>query len=189
MRWAIRFVVLSVVAMAALPAQAQDEIERPTAEALFAQANDVYAEADALAQSDPAGARALYLESAAMYGELVRDYAIDNFMLHVNRGNALLRAGDVGRAVASFRRAERLRPSDERVRAGLAAARAHSATEVTASAAQRAADAVLWWRGFAPRETMLLVGVGAYLLIWVFATARLARRNVWLVREIGRAHV
>ena len=156
------------------------------ADALFAQANEVYAQADELFDDDPAGARALYLQSATMYDRLITDFEIDNFMLHVNRGNALLRAGDVGRAVAAYRRAERLRPDDSTVRAGLAAARAQTSTEVTPSATQRAADALLWWRGYVPRGVLFAFGACAYVLLWCFGFANLIDRRAWARRTAVR---
>lgn len=85
----------------------RDEVES------FAAANAALAQA-----TTPAECRAI----AARYEELLVRAGANGAVLH-GLGNAWFRAGDAGRAIAAWRRAERLRPRDPWLAANLAQAR------------------------------------------------------------------
>lgn len=63
-----------------------------------------------------------WAKAAAGYQRLVRE-GFDDGRVQFNLGNALLRSGELGRAIASYRRSRAERPRDEDVRANLAFAR------------------------------------------------------------------
>jgi tetratricopeptide (TPR) repeat protein len=91
-----------------------------------AEADDLRKQAEAayenaLAAKDSAQARLDFRKAAARYEELIAAGSPTG-QLYYNLGNAYLGAGDVGRAVLNYRRAEKLRPGDSRVQAGLALA-------------------------------------------------------------------
>jgi len=134
--------------------------------ALFESANELFDEATDLLDDDPSEARELFAQAALTYQACIEATGVESYRLHVNAGNAHLLAGDVGRAIVSYRRAERIRPDDERVRAGLEHARSLVRTGVAPDLDRRALDAVLWWRGHVPRSVILAVGALAYLLTW-----------------------
>ena len=75
----------------------------------FGQANKLYEEGR-------------YPEAAAAYDQLLQG-GIGSVALYYNRGNALLKMGQLGRAIASYRLAQRLAPRDPEVRSNLQFAR------------------------------------------------------------------
>jgi tetratricopeptide (TPR) repeat protein len=96
----------------------------------------------ALAAADPAvrlaGANALYLdgdfEGAARAYEALRADGLDGPDLHLNLGNAYLRLGRRGLALASYERALRIDPGDADARHNLTAARAGNVDRLVGAA-------------------------------------------------------
>ena len=81
--------------------------------------------ADAAADFDAANklqAEGKYAEAAAAYGRLIQTGNV-SAALFFNFGNAQFKAGQLGRAIAAYRRAETLTPRDPDVRANLQFAR------------------------------------------------------------------
>ncbi|GJM18039.1 MAG: hypothetical protein DHS20C14_02520 [Phycisphaeraceae bacterium] len=159
-----------VVMVASAPARAQ---EPASAADLLAGAEQTMEDAVRAADADPVLAQDLYAEAAARYDRLIQTHAIDSVELHRAAGNAHLLAGSPGRAIASYLRAERLDPTDERTRASLAHARSRVATAVAPGVHERSMSAVFWWRGRVPRGVMFGVAAGAFLAFWGVAFARL----------------
>ncbi|MEY4117495.1 MAG: hypothetical protein RLZZ116_823 [Planctomycetota bacterium] len=89
--------------------------------AQLTQADQLYAQGMELVEKDGSAAKAKFRESAAILeAELER---ADTAGMHFNRANALLQAGELGEAIASYRAAELRAPADERIAANLAEAR------------------------------------------------------------------
>lgn len=100
--------------------------------ARLAQAEQLYAAAMEQAGKDDAAATARFRESAAILeAELAH---ADSAGLHFNRANALLQAGDLGAAIASYRAAQLRSPADARIAANLGEARAKVARALGAPA-------------------------------------------------------
>ncbi|HET9554864.1 MAG TPA: tetratricopeptide repeat protein, partial [Anaeromyxobacteraceae bacterium] len=135
-------------------------------------------------------ANALYLSgdfqgAARAYRALV-DEGWEGASLHLNLGNALVRAGARGQAMASYERALRLDPADADARANLELARAENPDRLVGAAepslgerlVERTGDglavglcgaawiglwALLWLRGRATRRARRLLGPAALL--------------------------
>jgi tetratricopeptide (TPR) repeat protein len=124
----------------AAPAQAPADL-LATAEA----AQQSYDRGMQLRSTDPMASRQAFEESARAWQQLV-DAGASNGPLHFNLGNAQLQAGDVGRAIASYLRAERSMPGDPDLEQNLRQARSS-----VQHAFQRAGGALLvesvarWW--------------------------------------------
>ncbi len=54
--------------------------------------------------------RTLMIKSAGQFRSLIQDHLIDNGNLYYNMGNAYFEAGEIGKAILSYRRAEKLLP-------------------------------------------------------------------------------
>jgi tetratricopeptide (TPR) repeat protein len=80
-----------------------------SAEKQFEQANKLYEQGR-------------YAEAASAYDQLISDGQVSAAILF-NRGNAFFKAGEMGRAIASYRQAQRLSPRDPDLRANLKFAR------------------------------------------------------------------
>lgn len=87
-------------------------------EAVFAEANDAYLRAEEILPKDQAEAKDLFSQSADKYQWLI-EQGVDNGQLHLNLGNAQLRVGKLGHAIASYHRALRLIPNDAQTIANL----------------------------------------------------------------------
>jgi hypothetical protein len=114
---------------------------------------------------------ALFREAAMAY-DAILDGGVVNARLLLNAGNAWLLAGDTGRAVLAYRRAERLKPVDLTVQKSLAHARAQVGLALAPSAGYRLSSALMAWRGWIPRSWILTGALGAYALLWTMAAAR-----------------
>jgi tetratricopeptide (TPR) repeat protein len=77
-----------------------------------------------------------YLQSAQAYQQLVDQGYVDS-SLYYNLGNAYFKAGDFGRAVLNFRRAEQLAPRDADIEANLELARAQAIDQLDWNPEQR----------------------------------------------------
>jgi tetratricopeptide (TPR) repeat protein len=133
---------------------------------LFDQANTIVERADALLDEDPELAKSLYGQGAALYRACIEQGGIDNANLHANLGNAEYRAGNNGLAIVSYRRAERLDPTNAIARAGLVAARSNVSVLVDPDPKGFAIDAVFIWRKWVPRSAVFGAGVIAWLGLW-----------------------
>jgi tetratricopeptide (TPR) repeat protein len=77
--------------------------------AVLEQAEIAYAKGLERAALDPASARAAFLESASLIASAIE--RSDSALLRYNRANALLQAGELGEAIAEYRKAGSLAPS------------------------------------------------------------------------------
>ncbi|MCX5690960.1 MAG: hypothetical protein NTV94_14445 [Planctomycetota bacterium] len=105
-----------------------------TGHKLFAQGLEKFAKVKA-------GAQTLFSNAAATWRALALNAHIHNPHLELNIANASLLAGEPARAIAAFRRAQALDPSDPDVATGLAAARHAAGTESLAPNAATASKA------------------------------------------------
>ncbi len=169
--------VLPIIALLLVTASAADGAVDPTIAQRFDEANALMERADETLPEDPDLARSLYEQSAALYRSCVEDGGIDNADLHANLGNAELRSGNIGLAVVSYRRAERLDPTNPGARAGLKAARSQIPVRVDPDAPRFAIDALFIWRRWIPRQVVFGAGVLAWLGLWALLGARIA--GVW----------
>ncbi len=112
--------------------------------------------------------------AVALYREM-QEMGVDNGHVHYNLGNAYLRAGQLGRSIASYRRSLRLLPRDEDAYANLAFARRSARDEIAPPAPPVLVRTLLFWHySLAPNEvvrSVVLVGLG----FWIVLALRLYR--------------
>jgi len=123
---------------------------------------------------DPEAARALFSQAAAGLDRARELAGTENHRLLLNIGNAHLLAGDIGQAVLNLRRAERLRPANDRVASALADARSRVGASVVPDARARLLDAAFSWRSVVPRGVLMWIVVGGYVVLWTLAVVRRA---------------
>lgn len=166
--------ILAPYAQASQPAPRKSAARTPaTPESVFAEAGECFQAGLRSADAEPGSGTAEFLAAADLYQSLIVEHGIENHALHADRGSALLLAGDTGRAIAAFRRAQRLDPTDVAARDGLAAARRRVGAATPPDAAGQFRNVLLAWRGYVPRPLLLAVGVAAYGLAWISAALRL----------------
>jgi len=145
----IRCFYFPVVVLALLLTAFDLRADDPTAG--FEQANKLYEEGK-------------YAEAAAAYDKL---FAAGNISeaLYFNRGNALFKMGQVGRAIDSYRQAQRLSPRDPELRANLTFAR----TRARGGSAYHADRWRGWLTALTVNEWTLLTAGAVWLLFILLA--------------------
>lgn len=142
-------------------------------------------------------ARAAY--EAGDYRAAVDDYraaldrGVDHALIHYNLGNAYFRAGELGPAIASYVRAERRAPRDERIRTNLSVARAQIRDRELGGETPAVLVPFAWTYGLLSLDewwTLVLVAFALTAACFVTShwrpTARgVARRVAWVAIGIG----
>jgi tetratricopeptide (TPR) repeat protein len=131
--------------------------------AVLSRANEAYAAGDF--RSAAAGYRALLAAGHR------------HALLHYNLGNAYLRQGELGRAIASYRRAAAGAPRHQDVRANLAYARKNARDAVAPPESPMVWRTVFAWHyALAPAELWLAAAV-LNVVLWSLLSLRLWRRH------------
>jgi hypothetical protein len=148
--------LLFLLCMLCMPALAKAvEVEPPGVQNALA----ILEESVRLRQSDPVRSASLASDAAALLGSALPGGGIE--LPHAQRalGNAWLLAGEPGRAVLAYRRAELARPGDPIIRSSLEHARALAGVEgVAAISSDDWRSWLLRWRPFVPRVWVFWVG-------------------------------
>jgi tetratricopeptide (TPR) repeat protein len=117
--------IILLFTFAALPAVAAagnttpSPPSRGSAAKLFVEGNELYAEAKRIAsEGRDNDAKAKFAEAEVVYENLLAT-GFSNWQVHYNLGNALYQQGALGKAIASYRRAERLAPGREEIQFNL----------------------------------------------------------------------
>lgn len=147
-------------ALPALPVEA----EKPEDPArLFVLANDAYQAGE-------------YDRAAELYRRIL-ERGIDTGHLHYNLGNAYLRGGELGRAIAAYRRSQLRLPRDEDVRANLEFARRTTRDALEPPSPSPVVSTLFFWHyGLSLGELATATVVGN-LLLWGLLAARLLGRG------------
>ena len=136
--------------------------------AVFVNANTAYQQGD-------------YPASARGYEQLTTD-GVDNGYVWFNLGNASLRSGRLGAAIAAYLRAQSLLPRDADVRANLLFARQSTKDAIEPRQSAAVLRTLFFWHfSFSLLELVQAVGV-ANLLLWALLAWRLYRRESELSR-------
>ena len=126
-------------------------------------ADATFARAAQLADTDLTQSRELYRVAALQYLAEAGTNAAARGPLLYNAGNAFFLAGDAGRAVVAYRRAEQVMPGSSLLRDNLAFVR-KQAGNVEEKASESRLGMLFFWRWNAAALWLLLAG--AWLLLW-----------------------
>ncbi len=122
--------------------------------------------------------RALQLfRSAAQRFESVVAGGIVNGRLEYNLGNCYLQAGDMGRAILHYRRAERMIPGDELLAANLAEARRRCLTHIPRARSSAFLRSVFFWHHQTSYGGRIRTALIAFAMIWVCLILRVFLRH------------
>lgn len=125
----------------------------------------------ALRRTDPAASLRSFREAAAEW-ERVRAAGAENGPLEFNLGNAWLEAGDLGRAIAAYRRAERFMPGNADLAHNLAVARSRVTDAVGRGGTTLLVDTVASWWHVIPGHVRAGLGIACWASVWVLVAAR-----------------
>lgn len=167
-------ILASLVPAPALIAQVEGgpgEVSRAHLILLLSNALESFDRGSALVHRAPDEALAEYRRAHDGFQAVV-DAGIDNGQLYYNLGNTHLRLGEIGLAIADYRRAERLIPGDQRLRANLRFARSLTRDHIEPSGKQTILRTVFFWRYLWPPRTRKTAAMAAYGLFWLFLVFR-----------------
>ncbi len=169
--WALACFLPVILLHAAPPtADLRVEFERALAE---------FDEAQQIQLDRPDEARRLFQLAAQRFSSIIASGMV-NGRLEFNLANCYLQAGDVGRAVLHYRRAERLIPGDEMLDDNLAVARSRCLTSIQPTRRSAFSRSVFFWHyqtsvGGRTRTTLVL-----YVVFWGMLIVRnfVRRRSI-----------
>jgi len=134
----------------------------------------------ALLRGDPDQARGLFASAARRF-QHAADSLPPNGILRYNLANAQLQSGDTGRAIANYRRAERLIPGDARLRANLEHARTLVRSRIAPSGRRSLADALLGWHDRTSPQLRWRTLLVCYMAFWIATAIRTQRAGGALI--------
>jgi len=167
--------IAAALLLAAGGAAAQETAPTPPLASPRAEPGELFIAANtAYEAGDHPRAIALYRQILAL--------GVENGHLYYNLGNACLRNGELGQAVAAYRRSRSLLPRDEDVAANLAFARASARDAVPPSEPSPVVRNLFFWHYSLSRPELLRLVVLLNLAFWVLAAARLFAPRSRLLR-------
>ena len=113
----------------------------------------------------PDRARRLFRSAAARFESLIAA-GVTNGRLEYNLGNAYLQAGDLGRAILHYRRAQRLIPRDPMLADNLAEARSRRLTTIRPTRRSEFLKNVFFWHYQTTTAARTRAALVLYLLFW-----------------------
>jgi len=136
------------------------------------EALQLYDEGIALRPRNMAAAISKFDESADRFHLLI-DAGVHNGQLYYNLANAQLQAGEIGRAVLSYRRALRYMPGNPLIESNLDYARSQVRSQIPVTGSRALISTVIEAVGVVPWSWRVIGALTLYVLIWVFASARM----------------
>ena len=130
---------------------------------------DAFDRGTALLQTRPDEAFAAFRLARDKF-QMVVDAGIDNGRLYYNLANAHVRLGEIGKAIADYRRADRLIPHDPQLKANLRFARSLTRDQIEPSGERTFLRTVFFWHYSWPlrtRYTGAMVGYGVFWLLLI----------------------
>lgn len=179
------FTIFLVMVALALPALAAlDELETS---GLFKEGSDLFKEANEAYAADPSKAEELYEKAALRFERVATEGGIENGKLYYNIGNAYFRAGDLGRSILNYRKAEQFNPNDSNVQQNLVYARSQRKDELAEKGKTKVMRTLMFWHydfSFGQRFALFAV---CFVLLWSAAGVRLFAPRQFLKWIIGLA--
>lgn len=185
----INYLAAFVLSFVAVTTSHASTVSEADAASILSRAESSYDRGIAQLPAEPLAAKAAFAEAAAAYRELAEARGIRNARLLASLGNAYLLAGDTGRAVLSYRRAERLDPADATVRAGMELVRSRVGTPVNAGFSFQSSGWLSAVHRVITPASLLRIGIAAWVLGWLALALATVRPGVGRTRQGGLAAV
>ncbi|MEM8835357.1 MAG: tetratricopeptide repeat protein [Planctomycetota bacterium] len=152
---------------------------RNEARAVLADATLAFEDGVSRLRRDPEGAEARLREAAGLYEAILERSDFHSAGLHYNTGNAYLLVGDLGRAIAAYRRAQLLDPRDDNIAHNLEWARSRVPNRFDTGVSSGGfgefiTNSALSWHHAIPPRTRFWLAIGLFASVWIIAIARVA---------------
>ncbi|MCB9858253.1 MAG: tetratricopeptide repeat protein [Phycisphaerales bacterium] len=170
---AVRSTVVALLLATALPCQADEPApQSDSPRARIEMALSRFDQAVALRNHDSPAAQRLYAESLDLFNSVIND-GIENGHLQYNAGNAALRLGRIGEAIAHYKLAEALIPGDRDLLRNLAFARRLCSLQIASNPKNAVLDTLMFWhRDSSTRSRWIAMSIG-YVAFWTLLLIRL----------------
>ena len=185
-QWTFRCLVLAACLLAAKSASSAPATDADRSWVVLKEAEQAHDEGIRLRATDPAASLAAFRRSAQAW-ERLRAAGAENGPLEFNLGNAYIEAGDTGRAIAAYLRAERFMPGNGDLERNLAHARSLAAGSVGGGPSTLLVDSVARWWHLVPRGVRTGIGWPAWWLFWGIVAFRALRPAAGRARTVLRA--
>jgi len=173
--WAIAF---AVVALA--PYAFAQTMSRKSLQSVLTSAIDAYDRGVAQLRDAPDQAFQEFRQAKDGFESVIKS-GVENGKLYYNLGNTYLRMSQIGKAIAAYRRAERLIPGDAQLQSNLRYARSCRRDKIRASGERTFVRTVFFLHYSLPIATRMTIALAAYAAFWVILLARLLSPKVRLV--------
>lgn len=140
---------------------------------------EIFDQAQQVRAAEPQRARQLFL-AAAQHFESIAAAGINSGPLEYNLGSCYLQAGETGKAILHYRRAERFMPNDAKLKANLAEARQRCLTSIPPSRKSRVLQSIFFWHYQTTMGQRLFAALALYAVCWLTISARAIWRRRWL---------
>ncbi len=138
----------------------------------FTQANDAFSQANRISD-DPEQAQALYRQAIAGYEQVIEAGGIHNAELYYNLANSYLLAGNVGRAILNYRRAQRLDSSNPDIQKNLSYARSRRVDQFAVAAQTKVLERLCFWHYDFSMKTRFIIGGICFTMLCFWLILRL----------------
>ena len=122
-------------------------------------------------ESDPGQAGERLSAAAEGFESLIRS-GVRNGRLYYNLANTYLQLGRLGKAIANYRRAEKLIPGDEQLKTNLGYARGLRRYQIEAKGSESLLRTLFFWHYRIPLATRFAAGLVLYVLFWLVLMIR-----------------
>jgi len=180
----LRLALLAAIPALSGPARADVNVLLADRDDVFTQAIQEFDEAQQILSSDPDRARRLFRSAADRFESLAAS-GVANGQLEYNIGNCYLQAGDIGRAILHYRRAQRLIPNDPLLQENLKEARSRRLTPVDSPTRSALLHGLLFIHFDTSVQVRSIAAIILFTSIWVLLTVRLViPRRGWTITAI-----
>jgi len=147
---------------------------------LYAQAKDLFRQANELAAVSSDQAEDLYGKAAMRYERMIREGGVQNGKIYYNLGNVYFRMKDLGRAILNYRRAEQYIPNDPNLKQNLDYARDRRRDDIEEKQETKVLKTLFFWHYDLSTETRVITFTVCFMLLWVLASVRIFTRATFL---------
>jgi len=157
---------------------AGDSILGKSMDAIFADANQHFDQANSSAMRAPAEAQELYQQAILKYQYITEHSQDPSAALYINLGNAYFLAGEHGHAVLNYQQALRLDPTQADALHNLHYLRSITVDELAVSSSQRITATLLFWHRWPASIRIALLAI-SNIVFWGLLAQLLYKRKKW----------
>lgn len=177
----LTFLIITLLAAGvsapSLRAEPQDEAQVAD---LYAQAKDLFHQANELAAVSPAQAEDLYGKAAMRYERIIQEGGVQNGKLYYNLGNIYFRLKDLGRAILNYRRAEQYIPNDPNLKQNLDYARERRLDDIEEKQETKVLKTLFFWHYDLSTKNRVMIFSVCFVLMWTAVAVRIFTKASYL---------